>query len=277
MSDRIIFGGDKRQIFLAEELRKQGISVSFVDKKEDFLKKEAVILAPVPFTKDQITCFTQKENGLLVDEFLSLLSPGQLLFGGNLPKKVREFCTSSQISWADYMEMEEVCIQNAVATAEGAVCEAIKNSPLNLHKSPCLLGGYGRCGRILAQKLRGMGAVVTVLDWDNLKLAQAEADGFSAIHADELSKISNPKLFLFLFNTIPHPVFNREFLEKTSEFLAILDLSSAPGGVDMDYCRKKKKTALLCPGLPGKYSPLTSARILCKALLSHPEFSKRLS
>lgn len=39
MSDRIIFGGDKRQIFLAEELRKQGISVSFADKKEDFLKK----------------------------------------------------------------------------------------------------------------------------------------------------------------------------------------------------------------------------------------------
>lgn len=294
MSERIIFGGDKRQIFLAEKLRQQGISVSFADKKEDFLKKDAVILAPVPFTKDQTTCFFSPEaaasftlpasdqknpkgHGLCIDEFLSFLSPGQILFGGSLPENVREFCTSRQILWADYMEMEEVCIQNAVATAEGAVCEAIIHSPLNLQKSFCLLGGYGRCGRILAWKLRGMGALVTVLDCDKIKLAQAQADGFSTLCAKELPIFPNPQMVQFLFNTIPQPVFDRKFLEKTSDILTVLDLSSAPGGVDMDYCREKEKTALLCPGLPGKYSPLTSAEILCKALLSHPEFSKRLS
>lgn len=32
---------------------------------------------------------------------------------------------------------------NAIATAEGAICEAIKMSPYNLHGSKCLVLGYG--------------------------------------------------------------------------------------------------------------------------------------
>lgn len=47
-------------------------------------------------------------------------------------------------------------------TAEGAVAEAISLSPVNLYRSRCLVTGYGRCAAILADRLKGMGARVTV-------------------------------------------------------------------------------------------------------------------
>ena len=49
----------------------------------------------------------------------------------------------------------------------------------------------------------------------------------------------------------------------------VIDIASAPGGVDFDTCRKHAVRAKLCPGLPGIYSPMTSARILCQAVMDH--------
>ena len=60
------------------------------------------------------------------------------------------------------MKMDDVAIYNAIATAEGAIMEAIKMQPINLHKSRCLVLGYGRCAKVLAAKLKGMDAQVTV-------------------------------------------------------------------------------------------------------------------
>ncbi len=49
------------------------------------------------------------------------------------------------------MKMNDVAILNAVATAEGAIAEAIKRSIINIHQSNCLVLGYGRCAQILAK------------------------------------------------------------------------------------------------------------------------------
>ena len=42
--------------------------------------------------------------------------------------------------------------------------------------------------------------------------------------------------------------------------VTILDIASMPGGVDFEAARQLGVHAFLCPGLHGKYSPLSSAR-----------------
>ena len=45
------------------------------------------------------------------------------------------------------MEMEEIALENAIATAEGAICLAIRESPFNLHLSRCLILATGAAAR----------------------------------------------------------------------------------------------------------------------------------
>lgn len=259
--------GDLRQEYLAGLLAERGIpSVRIEQPDRDALSSCSAIIAPIPFTRDQKTLYGHPE--ISVAQFLSWLTPGQLLFGGNLPWQVTESARKNGILYFDFMGIEEVAVKNAVATAEGAIAEAIKASSVNLESSPCLLAGYGRCGRVLARKLNGLGARVTVCEKEEATRALAEKESFPSVKPEELSVFLDKYPVLFLFNTIPCPLFGESLLQKMPAEVTIIDLASAPGGTDFDYCKKSGRTALLCPGLPGRYSPKTSAEILCDAFLA---------
>lgn len=70
----------------------------------------------------------------------------------------------------------------------------------------------------------------------------------------------------FVFNTVPAPVITKRMIHRFNPAVTILDLASAPGGVDFETCRKRKISARLCPGLPGIHAPKTSARILLEVI-----------
>ena len=130
--------GDSRQEYLAGLLRREYLPVSFLQEPDkESLAGCSMIIAPTPFTKDQKTVFSHPK--LTIDDFLSFLRPGQMLFGANLPQKVRDYCSKHFVGFFDFMDDEEIAAKNAVATAEGAVCEAIAHSPVNLEGSSCLL------------------------------------------------------------------------------------------------------------------------------------------
>ena len=260
--------GDSRQEYLAGLLRREYLPVSFLQEPDkESLAGCSMIIAPTPFTKDQKTVFSPPK--LTIDDFLSFLRPGQMLFGANLPQKVRDYCSKHFVGFFDFMDDEEIAAKNAVATAEGAVCEAIAHSPVNLEGSSCLLAGYGRCGRVLAKKLKALGAEIIILESDPARQNLAKKEGFFCIQSHALSRFLEENPVLFFFNTAPCPIFGEKILEKTHPDITIIDIASAPGGTDFDYCHKTGKTALLCPGLPGKYAPKTSAQILCSAVLAY--------
>lgn len=262
-----IIQGDLRQEYLHRLLEEKHLPVCRIRYPEKSVFDAcSIIIAPIPFTKDQKTLFNHPE--VSVDKFLSFLHPGQTVFGTNLPQKVREYCHKHSVLWTDFMENEELAGKNAVATAEGAICEAVTASPVNLEGSLCLLSGYGRCGRVIAAKLKALGAKITVLEADPQKQSLAKKEGFPCVQSHALNHFMENHPVLFIFNTAPCPVFGREILEKTRPDITIIDIASAPGGTDFDYCKKTGRMARLCPGLPGKYAPKSSAEILGNAILS---------
>lgn len=275
----LILGEDRRQDFLFRMLKEKGCSLLDFRRPDPLLSVSAVagavsraswILAPLPFTRDQKTLTLSLPVSISL--FLSWLEPGQTLFGAGLPLAVREYCSEKQITWADALTFPRAAEENAALTAEGAVCCAIEESLGSLHRSRCLTAGYGRCGQALAEKLQGIGAEVTVLDRDPEKLALARAAGFSCLMPEDLADPEKLSPFSYLFNTIPCPVFPERILSGTDPEITIIDIASAPGGVDFEYCRESGRTALLCPGLPGRFSPKSAARILFDVLLSLPGF-----
>ena len=53
----------------------------------------------------------------------------------------------------------------------------MKNHPAALHGSGCLILGYGRCAKVLAEKLKGLSAEVTVCCRSEQQRAAAQASG----------------------------------------------------------------------------------------------------
>lgn len=263
-----VIQGDLRQKYLAKQLQDKHFPAQFIEEPTpSSLDPCAIIIAPTPLTKDQKTLFGHPD--MAIDQFLSLLHSGQTLLGGNLSQQVREYCKNHKISFHDFMDSEEVAKRNAVATAEGSISEAIAASPVNIEGSFCLVAGYGRCGQVIAKKLRALEGKVSVLESDAHRQSLAKKEGFPCIQSHALACFLENHPILFLLNTIPCPVFGEPLLEKMPANVTIIDIASAPGGVDFSYCKKTGRTARLCPGLPGRYSPETSAGILCDALTDY--------
>ena len=179
---------------------------------------------------------------------------------------IKEYCTTHHIPVYDLMEDESVSISNAVATAEGAILEAIMRSPLTLHLSQSLILGYGRCAKILADKLNGLHSKVTIAARAKEALSYAGAYGYNTIPLMDINKYLVE--FPFIFNTIPALVLDSASLSYVQKDVTIIDIASAPGGTNFEYCKQLHINASLCLALPGKYAPKTSAHILIDAILS---------
>ncbi|MDF3003748.1 MAG: spoVFA [Oscillospiraceae bacterium] len=271
--DIAIFGGDRRQIYIAKALVEKGYSVCTYQLAEavseenetqlhtfdEVFDRCGVLIGPTPLSKNLMPV------DQLIPVFEKRLNKQHLLIGGVIPLALVQFCDQNKIEYCDLMKNEKIAISNAVATAEGAIMEAIQASPINLHKSSCLVLGYGRCGRVLAEKLKGMSAQVAVAARSQEALAYAAASGMRPVHLSEIKHVL-PECD-FVFNTIPVLILDGSHVKLLRDDVVIIDISSAPGGVDYEATEKRKLNARLCLGLPGKVAPKTSAEILVDEII----------
>lgn len=268
-----IFGGDKRQVYMALSLLDKGYNlysyklankISHKNHTEAcgldlLMKNSSVLIGPIPLTKDLVTisdstaCNSEKT-------ITHLLNKDHLLIGGMIPPDIISACNKKGVFCYDLMKSDKIAIMNAIATAEGTIMEAIISSDRNLHDSSCLVLGYGRCGKVLTSKLLGINANVTVAARDDDALAYAYATGASTVNLRDIKALLPS--FHYIFNTIPALVLDQDSLKLVSRDVVIIDIASAPGGVDYEYALNHGINAKLCLGLPGKVAPRSSADIL---------------
>lgn len=146
---------------------------------------------------------------------------------------------------------------NAVPTAEGALYLAMESTDHTLHGSRCLIIGYGRIGRLLADRLLSLGAEVTVSARKYGDLAWIQAWGCQSIQTGALT--GQLDRFDLIFNTAPALILDGARLRETREDCVIIDLASAPGGVDRKAAQRLDRQVICAPGLPGKVAPRTAA------------------
>ena len=262
-----IFGGDKRHVCMTSSLLDKGYSVCTYMLQEKIIHKNHTttqnLYELIKFNKILIGPIAMSSFILNKEDQTSLtnmLTNEHLLFAGNIPRNIIELCKEKKAFSYDLLKNDKIAIMNAIATAEGTIMEAIKNSDSNLHGSNCLVLGYGRCGKVLAAKLKGLDAKVTIAARSPEALAYADAAGHSTVFLNKMN--SSLSDYHFIFNTIPSLVLGQESLMNVSSDVLIIDIASAPGGVDYDYAKGHGIKAELCLGLPGKVAPKTSANIL---------------
>lgn len=281
--DYAVIGGDLRQLYLIEELAKENHTLCHFSlcqpikqlfpanhstaqvSLENAITNSRYIICPIPLSKnkDYLNQSSVKKN-IPLKQLLSLLTPGQYFFAGCIPKSFHQEALEKSVTVFDFMKDSNLSYFNTIATAEGILCEAIKASPLNLHKSKCAVLGYGKCGRILTDDLKRMFCYVTAVSACEEELAQAVLSVDEAV--DLNSFFAHIGDYDFIFNTIPALVLTKEILMQVNPQVRILDIASAPGGVDFSAAKELSIHAASYPGLPGKYAPLSSARAIKKTL-----------
>jgi len=285
-----IIGGDKRQEYLSGILMERGFSVAVyalpersgntfchtcshgnhkpyhAGSLEELMGACQILACPVPFSRNGKTISSSMEReDLELKQFTHHLSPGHMLFGGCIPASVIKQCRVKSIPCFDFMEDDSVALKNAVATAEGALMEACRLSPRNFHQNKSVVIGYGKCGSVLADRLRGMKSDVTICARSAEARTRAAVLGFHAIPMKELHReLANAS---FVFNTVPAIVIDEEHLKAIPSYAVIIDIASAPGGVDFGAASSLGITSSLFLSIPGKVAPYSSAEILADSLI----------
>lgn len=289
-----IIGGDKRTAYMAPLLAEEGYAVAcygvayeFTDREKNaahFFSRAALdkiqiasslmeavdgaqnIICGMPFAQNNNLYHTKPGENLSLTELQRCLRKKQRVFGGMIPGRFRQHCEEREIVCFDFMEDEELALYNTIATAEGVILEALLHKDTNLHKSSVLLLGYGRCGRILADKLRGLSARVTICSRNPQELALADSLGLETLALTELTSAIGT--FEYIFNTIPAQTLYREQVAKLRQDALLLDIASGQGCVAPEEAAALTGRFFRCPGLPGKYAGYSSACCLTKYVLA---------
>lgn len=272
-----ILGGDYRYKILLELLKKDGYSVSCygngnmadtVNTLSDLFGSADIIIAPIPCSKDGKNVLLPDNISLTISQMLAEMDKNgcRVLIGGVMGSSIKTEAAARNIKVYDFFDMEEVAVLNAIPTAEGAIQTAMQESDRTLFGSSVLVMGYGRCGKILANMLKGIGARVSATYRKESDRAYISAYGYTPIAFKEA--VSYIDTFSFIFNTIPAPVIGRDILKRLKRDTVIIDLAQAPGGTDFGYARDLNIKALYCPGLPGRVAPYTAAEVLKSAIIN---------
>ncbi len=281
-----ILGGDRRQIVMARYLSSLGYSV-FVwglgecgeeigdallcDTWEKAVKHANVVILPLPASADgvRIHCPLHDQDVLLRVTTLLGGIGDRLLLGGRFTEPIRSMADQLGVKWIDYFESEILQLKNAVPTAEGAIAIAMRELPVTIDGVEAAVIGYGRIGELLGEKLRALGARVTVFARRAEQLTRAETRHHTAEQLACNHGRSSPKSlsqYRVVFNTVPQRIVTKEVLETVRRDCVLIDLASAPGGIDLSAAREMGLCAVWGTALPGKVAPESAGEILAQSI-----------
>ena len=190
----------------------------------------------------------------------ALIKPNAVIYATKPGAILSEYMQKNACTRIDFTENETFTLRNAIPSAEGAIHALMSRAPVCLTGQPCLIVGYGRIGRALAQRLCGLGAWVTVAARSETARALAEGDGHEAIPLAGMAAGA----FTFLLNTVPAQVVGEKALAALAKGALAIDLASPPYGIDLNAAENLGIAAWREPGLPGRYAPETAASaMLC--------------
>ena len=266
-NDKIyIFGDDDRQHALFSLFLKKGFNTAissncfsdetkkvryshYFNENKSFEGTDFLIF-PIPIKKE------------MIDNIFPFAHKNNYIIGGLFDKELINFCKYYGISYYDLYKSGSFVANNAKITAEGAVFNAMQSSKITISGSRCLVIGYGNCGKKICGLLKYMKAQISVVE--NNICSKCHNVSFY----NDINDIKSVHNLDFIFNTAPSAVLTQNILERLSKNVTIIDIASAPGGTDFDYCTKHDITAKLCPGIPGIYAPVTAAHIIFNEIVN---------
>lgn len=264
-----VIGGDGRYAWAAKSLLGDGLPIKCwgvpgmkndAEHLSEALQDANLVLLPMnPFRQETLTVDGESVEAALLPK---ILAEGAVLVAGSFPVDMEAWLQSQGVRCVSLLELEPYLLANANTTAEGAVYLSLKNLDRTLSGAEALVIGWGRIGRFLAQKLRAMGAHVTVSVRSSPQKAELELLGYETEETHVYRK--GLRKYDLILNTVPRPVMTLEQGMETRENCVIVELASLPGGFSEKLRRERK--IIMAQALPGKTAPRTAGDNMAAAV-----------
>ena len=260
----LIIGGDKRQRVLSGLLSDDGYKVTHINENaentDSAFSDNDIIYLPLPVSRDRVYISSDNSNFKLeLCEIVSAVKEKHIVFGGGIPKGIREHFEEENIEYHDCLMSELFELQNARFTSQGALKLLLDNTEECLKGKNVLITGYGRIASALSEILKNLQMKVTVTARNDIQLKTAELSGCETIRLMELENISG---FDFIFNTVPYRIFDESAVSSAYKNCVYFELASAPFGADKEHFEKYGIKYIQGGSLPGKLLAVSSAVLL---------------
>ncbi len=278
MKDRyLVLGGDLRNVKLAGMLADDGNKVySFGQERSDevlddgriekctslkqALEKSQVIIAPVPFSGNSENINTPfSDEKIMIDELLKN-NKSKIFISGSIKDDIKKKLDENYMQVVDIMKRDDLAILNTIATAEGTIEVAIKNTDKILQGSRVLVLGFGRVGKIVANKFSKLSAIVTCAARKVSDLAWIKAYGYNSLNINDMLYDLNE--FDIIINTVPQTIIKERELKHMDSEVLLIDLASTPGGIDGKMATSMGLKFIWALALPGRIAPSSSAKFI---------------
>ena len=195
----------------------------------------------------------------MIDDLLKS-NKGKIFVGGNIREEIKSKLGEKYSEVIDLMKREELAVLNTIATAEGTIQVAINNTDKILQGSKVLILGFGRVGKILASKFRNLSAIVTCAARKVSDFAWIKAYGYDCLDINDM--LYDLKDFDIIINTVPQTIIKEKELKHMNPDVLLIDLASAPGGIDSKMAVNMGLKFVWALALPGKIAPSSSAEFI---------------
>ena len=281
-----VLGGDARQFSVVARLAAAGVrvcvyglpekplgaDVTFCGDWREAIAPACVILLPLPASPDGVRVnlpLSPDEAPILLSDLFAAAPKEALIAGGRISPGIKAKAEDEGRELYDFAKSEAFALQNAVPTAEGAVAILMERVPRTVRGLSVAVTGYGRVAKALCRLLVAMGADVTV---GARKRAALEEAALAGCRTQPLCGAASVNALIegksAVFNTVPYWLFTKEVLATIDRGTLLIDLASAPGGVDVEAAGAYGLSVVWALSLPGKYAPETAGEIIAEAVLA---------
>jgi len=236
-------------------------SYSLANTVENAVDGAECVVLPLPVTGQRGYLNTPLSNTeVTIEAVLDAVSKEQTVCAGRVDENTYAAARERGITIKDFFAREELCVYNAAATAEGALSILMQETPMTVWGMRVLVIGFGRIGKLLANRLYGMGARVTVSARNHGDMAWIDTLGYAAADTDALE--GSLSQFDAVINTVPAMVLGEERLKELKRGALCMDLASKPGGMDFAAAGRLGVHAVWALSLPGEVAPVSAGKII---------------
>ena len=229
---------------------------------------------PLPASKDFKTVNAPyADKQILLTDITEYANKGQIVFAGMINDELKSMLFKNGLRVYDYFKREELMVKNAVPTAQGVIKIIIDNIITTIRGLWCCVTGFGRTSKVLAKQLKALGADVTVAVRKCSDMAWIEIEGYKGIYIKDLHK--NADQFDVIINTVPTLIIGESILKNLNDHCFIIEIASAPWGIDFTAAQELGIKVIRAGSLPGKVTPKTAGEIISEAIVNIIEEEKR--
>ncbi|MEA2015527.1 MAG: adenosylhomocysteinase [Actinomycetota bacterium] len=127
---------------------------------------------------------------------------------------------------------------NRYGTGQSTIDGILRATNILLAGKRFVVGGYGWCGRGVAMRAKGMGAIVIILEVDPLRALEARLDGFEVMSSPEAAKVGD----IFLSVAGDMNVIGESILKNCRDNAIVGNSGHFDVEIDLKYLKKNSKS-----------------------------------